>query len=169
MGAQLSRTPKSVFPLTFKGHAFAVHVYNTLRCRVIYNNSDLSPYGDEDLPTAPPCTADYRDRWPRASYLGIVNFPSPVHVTWTSLDGTEHEANIDMGEIFKGERVLYKLPDEEILEGTFNGSPDIFLEVNDRTISVLMQAFLLTKTEQIPGNEYSTYRKDLMLAWSRTY
>ena len=49
------------------------------------------------------------------------------------------------------------------------GDPDIILEVNDRTINVYMRAFVPTRELQIPGNKYSGFRDDLILAWSRTY
>ena len=49
------------------------------------------------------------------------------------------------------------------------GNPDILLEVNDRTINVYMRAFVPTRELQIPGNKYSRFRDDLILAWSKTY
>jgi hypothetical protein len=155
--------------LRFKVHDFDVYCYNTVRCKVIYNHSNLSPSDAEDEPSPPPASADYKDHWSHASYLGIRNFPEPAEVSWTSLDGVAHEAKVDIGAIFKDERVLYHVPDSEIPEGSFNGEPDIFLEVNDRTINVYMQAFISTKTEQIPGNKHSNFRNDLVLAWSHTY
>jgi len=41
--------------------------------------------------------------------------------------------------------------------------------VNDRTINVYMKAFVPTRVPQIPGNEYSHFRNELILAWSKTY
>ncbi len=80
---------------------------------------------------------------------------------------------VDIGAIFKGERVLYHVPESEIRDGIFPqglvAGPSIFLEVNDRTINVYMQALIPTKTEQIPGNKYSDAREDVILAWTRTY
>jgi hypothetical protein len=155
--------------LRFNMHAFGVHCYNTVRCSVIYNQSDLSPSGAEDEPSPPPRSADYQDQWAQASYVGIGNFPAPAEVTWVSLDGVEHEARVDIGAIFSDQRIFCRIPDSEILEDSFNGAPDIFLEINDRTIKVYMRAFILTKAEQIPGNNFSTFRKDLILAWSHVY
>jgi hypothetical protein len=61
------------------------------------------------------------------------------------------------------------VPNAEIPDRSFDGEPSIFLEVNDRTINVYMQAFIATKTEQIPGNKNSDFQADLILAWTHTY
>lgn len=159
----------SMFPLRFKVHDFQVFCYNTIRCHVIYNDSNFSPYKAEEKPFPPPPSPDYRDHWPFASNLGIRNFPPPAEVRWTSLDGVVHEAKVDIGAIFKDERVLYKVPDSEIPDRSWSGEPGIFLEINDRTINVYMKAFIATKTEQIPGNKYSYGRDDVILAWTHTY
>ena len=159
----------AMFPLKFGSHAFEVHCYNTLRCRVIYNDSNFSPYKAEDEPSPAPRSADYRDRWNFASNLGIRNFPPPAQVSWTSLDGVEHQAKVDIGAIFKDERVLYNVPDSEIPDRSWGGEPGIILEINDRTLIVFMKAFIATKTEQIPGNKNSDFRDDVIQAWTKKY
>jgi hypothetical protein len=159
----------SMFPLTFVDHDFQVFCYNTKRCRVVYNNFNFSPNRAETEPSAPPPSADYRDHWPFASYLGIRNFPPPAEVSWVSLDGVVHEVRVDIGAIFKNERVLYRVPDAEIPDRSWGGEPGIFLEVNDRTINVYMKTFIATKIEQIPGNKNSYGRDDVVLAWTHTY
>jgi hypothetical protein len=156
----------SMFPLRFVKHDFQVFCYNTIRCHVIYNDFNFKA---EERPSPPPPSADYRDHWPFASYLGIRNFPPPAEVNWTSLDGVAHTAKVDIGAIFKDERVLYNVPDAEIPDRSWGGEPGILLEVNDRTISVYMKAFIATKTEQIPGNKDSDFRDDVILAWTHTY
>jgi hypothetical protein len=90
------------------------------------------------------------------------------------LDGVVHEADVDIGTIFKDELVRYLVPNDEIREGAFPGpgpatDPSIFLEVNDRTINVFTKAFIPTRTEQIPGNKLSDARTDLILVWTHTY
>jgi hypothetical protein len=159
----------SMFPLLFVDHDFQAFCYNTLRCHVVYNNFNFTPYKADQEPSPAPPSADYRDHWPFASYLGIRNFPPPAEVKWTSLDGVEHVAQVDIGAIFKDERVLYRVPDSEIPDRSWGGEPGILLEVNDRTISVYMKAFIATKTEQIPGNKNSDFRDDVILAWTHTY
>ncbi len=158
-----------MFPLTFVDHDFEVHCYNTLRCRVIYNNANFSPYKAEVEPSPPPSSPDYRDHWRFASNLGIRNFPPPAEVSWISLDGVKHEAKVDIGSIFKDQRVLHKVPEAEIPDRSWGGEPGIILEVNDRTLSVFMKALVTTKTEQIPGNKYSFGRDDVIQAWTHTY
>jgi len=159
----------SASSLQFNAHDFDVYCYNTIRCRVIYDGSNLSPSNAEDHPSPPPPSADYKDRWGEASYMSVRNFPAPAEVSWASLDGVEHEARVDIGAIFQGERVLYSVPDSEVLQNSLENDPGVFLEVNDRTINVYMKAFIPTKIERVPGNEYSKFRNDLFLAWSHTF
>jgi hypothetical protein len=85
------------------------------------------------------------------------------------LDGASHEATVDIGSIFKDQRVLYHVPDSQIPDRSWGGEPNIYLEINDRTLNVYMRALNATKTDQIPGNKYSYGRDDVILAWTRTY
>ncbi|MEP7185354.1 MAG: hypothetical protein ABI767_05885 [Rhodanobacter sp.] len=157
-----------MFPLIFKVHAFQGYCFNTLTCKIIYNNYQfMRSFAAQ--PSGPPPSGDYREHWPFASHIGIRNFPPPAQVHWTSLDGGAHDAKVDIGAIFENERVLYTVPDAEIPDRSWGGEPGIFLEVNDRTINVYMKAFIATKTEQISGNKDSDFRDDVILAWSHTY
>lgn len=158
----------SMFPLRFYNHGFAVHCYNIIRCQVIYYDHDFTRlFGDKR--SGPPPSPDYRDQWTMATRSWIPNFPPPAEVRWVSLDGVEHETKIDIGTIFKDQRVLYRVPDAEIPDRSWGDDPSILLEVNDRTVNVYMKAFIATKTEQIPGNKYSNGRDDVILAWTHTY
>lgn len=161
-------TASSMFPLKFYDHAFDVFCYNTLRCHVVYADHDFTRlFGDK--PAGPPPTPDYREQWMQAGYLGIRNFPPPAEVMWTSLDGVTHEAKVDIGAIFKDQRVLYHVLDSDIPDGSWGGTPSIYLEINDRAINVYMRSYIVTKTEQIPGNPHSYHRTDVILAWTHTY
>ncbi|WP_460731586.1 hypothetical protein [Lysobacter tyrosinilyticus] len=159
-------------PLKFDSHNFDAYCYNVTGCRVHYNKHDFSPYaGDADpdtLVSRAPKSADYRDRL-HATYIGVSNFPAPVEVRWKSLDGVAHETRVDIGAIFKDELILHRVPASDLPENAYVMPPDIIVEVNDRTINVFMKAFVPTKTPQIAGNENSTARTDLILAWSRTF
>ncbi|WP_266156470.1 hypothetical protein [Dyella silvatica] len=158
-------------PLRFMAHNFAAHCYNTQSCSVVYDNHQFTrPY--EDNPSGAPDGPDYQRRWGTASYLGVSNFPSPAEVRWTSHDGVAHEAKVDIGDIFKSELIWHGVPKADMAdfyEGPVAGVPNVFLEVNDRTINAYMKMLVPTKTEQIPGNKYSYGRNDLFLAWSHTY
>jgi hypothetical protein len=158
----------SMFPLRFYHHGFAVHCYNTIRCQVSYYDHDFTRlFGDKR--SGPPPSPDYRDKWTMATRSWIPNFPPPADVHWTSLDGVEHDAKVDIGAIFKDQRVLYRVPDTEIPDRSWGDDPSILLEVNDRTVNVYMKAFIATKTEQTPGNKDSDYRADVIRAWTHTY
>src|SRR3546814_519443 len=95
--------------------------------------------------------------------------PPPAEVRWMSLDGVAHEATVDVGAIFKDQRALYRVPDIEIPDRSWGGEPSILLEINDRTVSLYMKAFIATKVEQIPGDKNSDFREDAVLAWKHTY
>lgn len=162
----------NLLPLRFTSHNFEVKVYNTRNCKVVYDNHEFTPQAI-DSPTGPPPSSDYHEQWSYAFYIGIRNFPRPAHVVWTSKDGSSHEADVDMSEIFKDEKVLYKVPESEFVrdmypQGLFL-NPSIYLEVNDRTLSVYMKALIPTREPQIPGNKYSDARDDVILAWTHTY
>lgn len=161
------------FPLKFKRHDFRAYCYNTIGCEVIYADNNFTRIYEDKVAPAPR-SPNYRDDWGLASYGGIPNFPPPALVRWKSLDGVSHEAKVDIAAIFKDELILYRVPNDEIREGAFPGpgpaaDPSIFLEVNDRTISVFTKTMIPTKAEQEPGNRFSDYRADLIPVWSQTY
>ncbi len=155
------------WPLTFVRHNFGATSYSTYGCKVVYNGF-LHLSNDEDVLQISSASA-HPDALKKlsAGYLSVRNFPGPAKVTWRSADGAAHQAEVDIGEIFKDQKVLHNVPKEEVLGDL--GNPDILLEVNDRTINVYMRAFVPTRELQIPGNKYSRFRDDLILAWSKTY
>ena len=163
--------PTEAVPLRFKTHNFAAHCYNTEHCSVVYDDYDFTrPY--HDTPAPAPQGADYKKHWAKASYLGVHNFPAPAAVRWTSKDGTAHEAQVNIADIFKNELIWHDVAKADMAnfyEGPVAGSPDIVLEVNDRTINVYNGMLIPTRSEQIPGNKYSYSRNDLFLVWTQTY
>jgi hypothetical protein len=111
-----------MFPLIFKVHDFQAYCFNKLKCRIVYDDYRyMASFADK--PSGPPPSADYREHWPFASHLGIRNFPPPAEVQWTSLDGAEHDAKVDIGAIFKEERVLYNVPNSEIPDRSWAVNP----------------------------------------------
>lgn len=157
-------------PLRFAKHNFGAFCYNTLSCSVVYHNHQFTRYS-VNKPMSGPESADYRNAW-GGGYLGIRNFPPPAQVRWTSLDGVEREATVDVAAIFKDQLVWHKVPKSDMADfysGPVAGEPDVVLEVNDRTINVYMKMFIPTRTEQIPGNKHSNFRDDLFVTWTRTY
>ncbi|KPN16988.1 hypothetical protein AO715_02555 [Xanthomonas sp. Mitacek01] len=135
------------------------------KCSIFYSNlwhnRDARPAREDVHPNALNATS--------AGHVGILNFPEPALVRWSSRDGTPFEVEVDIGDIFRDRLIRHQTPREDIKEGVSILNPDVLLEVNDRTINVYMRAFLPTKELQIPGNKYSGHRDDLVLAWSRTY
>jgi len=164
--AELNLQPPK-WPLTFKQHTFTTVCYSTQFCRVWY----AGVWSGFRKPSPP--SSDYGPKyldhiW--GGHVGIDNFPDPAEVIWRSMDGTEHQAHIDIGAIFRDRLVRHHVPREEMADvpdGEHGGNPLIVLEVNDRTIRVYMRMPIPTKHLRIPGNPYSNYRNDLILA--KTY
>ena len=160
-----SSGPLTEWPLRFKGHNFGIATYAVQEYTVLYANR---PYSGGPRPAR-------EDVHPNsfeavgASHIMIRNFPPPAVAKWTSRDGTRLEADVDIGEIFKDELVLYAAPREEISDRTPSINPDIVMEINDRTVNVYMRAFLALKAPRFKDRPHSDYRRDLVLAWSRTY
>ncbi|AZQ54615.1 hypothetical protein [Burkholderia cenocepacia] len=125
----------------------------------------------EDERSPPKPAGDGTRAW-GSTELDIRNFPKPAEVRWKSKDGAAHGACIDIGRIFEDELIWHNLRKEDMTDfysGPVAGAPDIYLEVDDRTINVYTAMFIPTKAEQIPGNKDSDFRKDVLLVWSRTY
>ncbi|MFC6185051.1 hypothetical protein [Pseudoxanthomonas japonensis] len=157
------------WPLTFVRHNFGATSYSTYGCKVLYNGFLHLSEEDDVLQMSSARAHPDSLRKTSAGYLGVKNFPAPAKVTWRSADGVAHEADVDIGAIFKDRMILHRVPREDVREGVSITDPDIILEVNDRTINVYMRAFVPTRELQIPGNRYSGHRDDLVLAWTRTY
>lgn len=156
------------WPFRFKRHNFGAGCYSTYGCKVIYDNFlHIDQPEDELRRSSDSVGPDYRDNL-SGGRLGIQNFPPPAVVSWRSEDGTSHKAEIDMAAIFKDQLILHNVPREKVGEGSVF-EPEIILEVNDRVINIYMKARIPTKELQIPGNQYSQFRDDLILAYTRTY
>lgn len=170
-GMQTPPPETHAVPLRFASHDFEAFCYNTLSCSVTYNNHQFTRAAIGTR-SPPPPSSDYRKSWPHALYLGIENFPAPAEVRWTSLDGVRHQADVDIAAIFKDQLIWHEVPESDMADfyrGPVAGEPDIFLEVNDRTINVYTKMFIPTKTEQIVGNKDSNFRDDLFLVWTDNY
>jgi hypothetical protein len=163
-------TETTAVPLRFKLHNFEALCYNAIGCTVFYNGRYQETNGPTDV-SPPPSGQDYKNSWGSVE-LGIRNFPPPAVVKWKSMDGIHHEAMIDIGKIFKNELIWHRLTKDQMTDfyrGPVAGAPDIYLEVNNHVINVYMAMFIPTKTEQIPGNKDSNFRKDIFLTWSQSY
>ncbi|WP_045758620.1 hypothetical protein [Xanthomonas albilineans] len=160
-------------PIPFSTHAFGAGCYDTYGCKVMYNDRYLV---DEPDDTKTISSESLGEKYPNtmvASDIGIRNFPHfppPAEVTWRSKDGQPHHALVDLEAIFKDKVILHHVPQNQLpplLQADIR--PDIILEVNDRTINVYMRAMVQTTVLQKPGNEYSHFRDDLILAYTKTY
>lgn len=157
-------------PIPFARHKFGVECFDTYGCNVRYAGITATSQSDDELR---PSSASYGNRYPNlmdAGILDIRNFPLPAEVRWRDKNGNPHEATVDIAAIFKDQVVLHTVPQDQLPPIlTANIDPEIILEVNDRTIRVWMRGRVPTKDLQIPGNQYSRHRSDLILAYTQTY
>lgn len=174
---------KDPWPLRFFGHSFGAACFNTMACSLIYSghqfgtrrrNSDGELY---DKPSGPMPFENWRDEW-SGSY-GIVplegrEFPGPVEIEWSSMDGMSHSLSIDLDEMFKDRLILHRVTRDEVKESWLDTLsiqpevPSILVEVNDRTVAVFMRALIATN-EYVPEGAMGRFRNDLVLAWTHTY
>lgn len=153
-------------PTHFRHHAFSAECGNTRSCKVLYANR----YQVEELEGGP--ISPLREeviRSARHGQLGIGNFPDPAVVSWQSLDGEKHEAEIDIGSIFKDRVVIHADPVELVEDDSVNGEPMVLLVVDDRTVRVYMQSMVYLKKAAGRSDEVYKARHDSVLAYSKTY
>ncbi|WP_147455604.1 hypothetical protein [Solilutibacter pythonis] len=171
--AKLTPMP-TPWPLRFETLNFGVYCYNTLRCSVILSHSQFMPDSKLLGPSGPP-EPDDKEYWSAGFSLDPSMMrdgypPGPMWLDWTSLDGVEHEAELDFKEIFPDRLVLHNVPREEIKVGWgFRVWADALVEINDRTVNVYMKALVVTQHPQNPDDPHSNGRRDLILAWTKTY
>jgi hypothetical protein len=150
-------------------HNFSGFCFNTIGCKILY--AGVYDEHSEEQEVSPPQPPDFL-KSVEADRGGIDNFPPPAMVTWRSLDGVPHEASVDIGEIFKDQRVLHNVPKKDIPTETVAVAPpgpDIILVVNDRTISVYMKAMIALKSPRIPSNPLTNFVEEPILAYTHTY
>ncbi|QWT20170.1 hypothetical protein KPL74_20795 [Bacillus sp. NP157] len=172
------------WPLRFNTHQFSAVCFNTLACSIVYNRFEfgtrkVDQFGvSSDAASGPLPSGGLNYAWNGAHTIPPKNgktFPGPVDISWTSMDGEDLHAVVDLDEMFRERLVLHHVTRDEVKEPwlrakSFNPvSPHILIEVNDRTVNVYMQATVATEAEQIQGNPNSHIRSDVMLAWSHRY
>ena len=163
------------WPLWFHDYSFGARCYHTVRCSIIFRRHQFSLHLDH--PSGAPRAPDWKGTWRAGFSTGEDfqrhGFPSLVDIRWTALDGVEREIALDLDTVFPERLILHNVPEDEVRED-WKGSHwvrdvDILLEVNDRTVNVYMRAWVVTKHLQDPANPRSCSRRDLMLAWTRTW
>lgn len=160
-----SKVENGVLKIPFYDHSFGARCFDTLRCRVLYDNAYIVNSGSPSGPFTE------RDRANLSGGWANLDFPSVARVVWTSNDGTNHDEKIDLGEIFRSRTVRYA-PDLDVNDVNLRvppGAPDIVLVVEDRSIHVYMKAWIYLLHPTDPTNRYSTLRTDPVVAYSHTF
>lgn len=161
-------------PLPFGAHNFWGYCFNATDCHIDYDKFDFGVFESHGDPgyIFPPPMGDIHRRLSMFHRMGIRNFPKPAQLSWKSLDGERHETKVDLATIFREKRTWHRVPPDDMKDfwrGPSAPPPDIFMEVDDRTVNVYITMFIPTVRLQEPGNIYSGYRHDYILAWSRTF
>jgi len=165
------KAPQEPWPIRFDSFSFDACCYNTLKCHIYYNKSEMSLHISE--PSGQPISENWKESWSAGYSLGRPGFPPPVEIYWTALDGVARETEIDLEDIFPDRLVLHNVAREDVKPGwektPYARSADILLEVNDRTINVYMRGWIVLKERESPDDPGSDERRDLVLAWTKTY
>lgn len=166
---EIYTTVPNEWPLRFEKHSFSAHCYDTSGCSVLYNDEYLvQDPAEKTRPSSASIGPNYQKGWGTVTYGGIENFPAPALVKWKSKDGAEHEAKVDIGEIFRDQRILHNVSREDLPTETVAtvGDPVIILEINNRTISIYMRDVIYLKDTE---SRRSESRDEVILAYSHTY
>jgi hypothetical protein len=160
-----SKVEDGVLKMPFYDHSFGARCFDTLSCRVVYDNAYIVNDGGPRGPFTE------RDRDNLNAGWGNLEFPSVVRVSWTSKDGTNHDEKINLGEIFRSRLVLYPadLDVNDVKISVPPSAPDIILVVEGRSIRVYMRAWISLLRPRFPGREHSDFRHDPVVAYSQTF
>lgn len=74
---------------------------------------------------------------------------------------------MDIASIFKRQVFFHSVPESDIFR--IEPSPEILIVVDDRTVRVYIKTFIHLNYEREPGNKYSDYRVDALLAYEKKY
>lgn len=168
------KTPQESWPIRFDDFNFGARCYNTLKCRVVFKGTQELSDRVQSGPSGEPRSPDWKEKW-NADHIVMAKevFPPPVDVRWTALDGVARETKIDLEEVFPDRLVLHKVPREDIRPGWEGAresrSVEILLEVNDRTINIYMRGRILQRKMKDSDDPNGEWRRDLILAWTKTY
>lgn len=161
-------------PIPFRAHDFWAYCSNATDCHIDYDKFDygvFESHGDPDY-VFPPPISDIHRRLSMFERMAIRNFPKPARLAWKSLDGAQHEATVDLAAIFREQLTWHRVRSDDMKKfytGPGKPRPNIYIEVDDRTVNVYITMFIPTLRLQRPGSEHSDYRWDYILAWSRTF
>lgn len=155
------------WPMFFKRHMFGAFCFDTQGCSVLYNRFEHG--NPKPTPPKSSLAPDRYDEIMIGSYGDLPNFPPPAQLRWRAKDGTELSAEIDLDALFADRLIRHNVPREEIPEDVSMGFTHVLIEIDDRTVSVYTRTLIPTRTEQVPGNRFSTSRNDLIQVWRRTY
>lgn len=143
-------------PLRFTGHSMGVYCFGTWGCRATYGRHTLIDRAATEWQPAAEQFDRIRQRM-SGTYGGLSAFEGPVVLEWLDSERAPRRLVLDLAEVFPDRRIRHAVPDDEIDANAPVGSPDIIIEVEDRTVRVHMRAHIPLKRPRIPGNRYTNF------------
>jgi hypothetical protein len=148
----------------FSKHNFSGYCFNTLRCSIEYDGRYEVQTND---PSGSPLPSEMESL--EATTIGIPNFPSPVAIHWTSMDGQSHEDQVDLSQIFEHREVIHRVPPEKVARDVLLLDPGIILIVNDRSVSVYMRALIPLSEQRTDGVPRRKFIDEPVLVYKKDY
>lgn len=154
--------------LRFTEHNFALFCYDCSNVHVVYGRRahDLWDEGK----AAPARTAADARRYPNAKFGTYRAFETPLDARWSALDGTPLSCQVDLDAVFPERIVPHTVDPRRIYRPMpISGrQPTILVEIDDRTLSVYIDATIQTLPEgadPLAGRDETDCRT---LAFTRT-
>lgn len=172
------------WPLRFHRHSFNATCHNTLACSLVYNRHQFGTRRNDrpgviyDRRSEPAPSDGWRNEWQGGRIITPADdrtFPSVVRIEWVDMDARDHAASLDLSQVFMDRMIHHKVSYLDVKKSWLEAKsispevPEIMVDVDHHTVSVHMRAFVATEVEQIPGNSLSCFRRELLLAWRRTF
>lgn len=138
--------------LKFKKHNITTRCYGASHARIVYAGLPHTPCGEK---LAREKTLE-DDKGYHGNTSGIYSaFVDPIQVEWRSRDGVSHSQILNLDDIFKEKIVLHKEDMDRVYKPMplSGGYPTITIEVNDRTLSVYMDVYIIILPPDLNSNK----------------
>lgn len=134
----------TIEPLRFTSHHFAVFCYAVADVRVDYAGRTRALWDEGRM--APARTPADATRYPNAQFGLYQAFEGPLHASWRAHDGSALTWQVDLDQVFPDRAVLHDANPERIYAPMplTGGAPVLIVELNDRTLSIYMDATVQT-------------------------
>lgn len=154
-------------PLRFAGHSMGVYCFGTWGCRATYGRHTLIDRADDEW-QAPAGQFDRIRERMSGTFGGLRAFEGPLIIEWHDRQRAPLRVVLDLAELFPDRLIRHAVPAAEIDASAPVGSPDIIVEIEDRTVRVYMRAHIPLRQPRIPGNRFSNFVDEKVLVHERS-